>query len=58
MELDWAYALTVHKAQGSSFPHVTIFDEADVFRDDKWKWRYTALTRAESGLIIFQTRSR
>lgn len=51
-EFDWAYALTCHKAQGSSWPHVTVIDDSSSFRESKWKWLYTALTRAESGLTV------
>ena len=49
---DWAYAITCHKAQGSGFPHCTVIDDSDAFRESKWKWLYTAATRAENGLII------
>lgn len=52
LQFDWAYALTCHKAQGSSWNHITIIDDSDSFRDKKWLWLYTALTRAEEGLTI------
>jgi exodeoxyribonuclease V len=45
-EFTYGYALTVHKAQGSQWDNVIIFDEAAAFREDAWRWRYTALTRA------------
>jgi exodeoxyribonuclease-5 len=43
---DYGYALTCHKSQGSQFDHVVVYDESSVFRQDKWKWLYTAVTRA------------
>ncbi|WOL24243.1 DNA helicase [Yersinia phage fHe-Yen8-01] len=39
-------AITCHKAQGSEWDNVTIFDEAAIFKTDAWRWRYTAITRA------------
>lgn len=51
-EFDFGYLLTCHKAQGSSWPHITIIDDSDSFRENKWLWLYTALTRAEEGLTI------
>ena len=51
-EFDLGYVLTVHKAQGSGWPDVTVVDDSGSFRDNRDKWRYTAATRAESGLTI------
>jgi exodeoxyribonuclease-5 len=51
-EFDWGYILTCHKAQGSSWDHVTIIDDSGAFRDNRAKWLYTALTRAENGLTL------
>lgn len=51
-EFDWAYVITCHKAQGSQWEHVTVIDDADSFRDNREKWRYTALTRAATGLTV------
>lgn len=45
-EFDFGNAVTCHKAQGSQWDHVVIDDESWVFRDDRTKWLYTALTRA------------
>ena len=45
-EFDYGYALTVHKAQGSQWNNVMMFDEGASFRDASWRWRYTAVTRA------------
>lgn len=51
-EFDHGYAITVHKAQGSQWPAVMIFDESGAFRDDARKHLYTAITRAEKSVVI------
>ncbi len=51
-EFDWAYIWSVHSAQGSGWPHVTLLDNSSSFREEKAKHLYTGITRAESGLII------
>jgi len=51
-EYDWSYIITAHKAQGSSWDHVTVVDDGAVFRENQHRWRYTALTRAETGLTV------
>lgn len=51
-EFDWGYVLTTHKAQGSSWDHVTIIDDSGSFRENRDLWLYTALTRAETGLTL------
>lgn len=51
-EFDWAYAITCHKAQGSQWNHVTIVDDSSAFREDRNRWLYTAITRAETGLSL------
>ena len=51
-EFDFGYIITCHKAQGSQWDHVTVVDDSIAFRENKDKWRYTALTRAETGLTI------
>lgn len=52
-EFDWSYALTVHKAQGSQWPSVVVFDESSAFRTDRSRWLYTAITRAAKKLTLF-----
>lgn len=52
-EFTFAYAATVHKAQGSQWPYVVIKDESGVFRDQEWKHRYTAISRASERADIF-----
>ena len=51
---DFSYALTVHKAQGSSSDTVLLFEERNKhMTDDDWRrWLYTAVTRAERQLYI------
>jgi len=51
-EFEYGYALTCHKAQGSQFPSVMILDESYVFRDDRFRWLYTAVTRAIERVTI------
>ncbi len=51
---DFAYALTVHKAQGSQATRVILFEERfKQMSDLDWRrWLYTAVTRAEEELVI------
>jgi exodeoxyribonuclease-5 len=51
-EFTFGYALTVHKAQGSQWDNVIVFDESSTFREDKNRWLYTAATRAAERLTI------
>jgi exodeoxyribonuclease-5 len=51
-EFTFGYALTVHKAQGSQWPSVILFDESGVFRDDAVRWLYTGITRAAERLTV------
>lgn len=53
IETSWGYAITCHKAQGSSFGTVVVFDEGfGRSAEDYNRWLYTAITRAEHGLLI------
>lgn len=51
-EFDFGYALTVHKAQGSQWDDVVLFDESYAFREHRARWLYTAVTRAAQRLTI------
>ncbi|MBO0663332.1 ATP-dependent RecD-like DNA helicase [Jiella sp. MQZ9-1] len=51
-DFDFGYALTVHKAQGSQWNDVMLFDESWAFRDTRERWLYTAITRAAERLTI------
>jgi exodeoxyribonuclease V len=52
-EFNFGHSITVHKAQGSQWGSVLVYgNEAHCFRDDKWRWLYTAVTRASSKLTL------
>jgi len=51
-DFDYGYALTVHKAQGSQWDNVVLFDESFAFKDTRQRWLYTAITRAAKRLTI------
>jgi exodeoxyribonuclease-5 len=63
-ELEWplietwfsfGYACTVHKAAGSEWPRVTLFDSKQMLRknaEDRRRWLYTGITRAVDSLTI------
>ncbi len=53
IETSWGYAITGHKAQGSQYPTVVVFDDGyGRTAEDRNRWLYTAITRAEWGLVI------
>ena len=51
-EFDFGYALTVHKAQGSQWDDVMLFDESYAFREHRARWLYTGLTRAAERVTV------
>jgi exodeoxyribonuclease V len=51
-EFDYGYALTVHKAQGSQWDDVVLFDESYAFREHRSRWLYTGITRAARRLTV------
>jgi exodeoxyribonuclease-5 len=51
-EFDYGYALTVHKAQGSQWDKLVLFDESFAFRETRDRWLYTAITRAAEQITI------
>lgn len=51
-DFDYGYALTVHKAQGSQWDEVVLFDESYAFREHAQRWLYTGITRAAERLTI------
>lgn len=53
-EFTFGYALTCHKAQGSQWPNVCLFDESSTFREESSRWLYTAITRAAERITIVQ----
>lgn len=51
---EFAYAITCHKAQGSEFDCVVVFDESWAFGEEWNRWLYTAITRAKEKLLIIR----
>lgn len=51
-ELDFAYAITCHKSQGSQWDECIVHDESGTFRESADRWLYTAITRAAKRLTI------
>jgi exodeoxyribonuclease-5 len=54
LQMDYGYALTVHKSQGSQYNTVTLYDDGFGKREPETRrrWLYTAITRAEHQLYI------
>lgn len=48
---DYAYAITVHKSQGSEYDKVLVFEEY-LKGGEHARWLYTAATRAKKRLVI------
>lgn len=52
-EFAYAYGITVHKAQGSEWDKVLVFEENFPFdKEEHKRWLYTACTRAKEKLVI------
>lgn len=52
-EATFGWAITCHKSQGSAWPNVIVWDDGlGRTPDDRARWLYTAITRAEQGLVI------
>ncbi|MGF7174791.1 ATP-dependent DNA helicase [Azospirillum doebereinerae] len=49
---DWAWLITCHASQGSEFPSVTVIDDSAAFREHRWRWLYTAVTRSRDELVL------
>jgi exodeoxyribonuclease-5 len=52
IQMDFGYAITVHKSQGSEWSNVIVLNESGAFRDHRWKWLYTAITRASERVTL------
>jgi ATP-dependent exoDNAse (exonuclease V) alpha subunit len=48
----YGYAITCHKSQGSAWHAVCVVDESRAFRSNRWRWLYTAITRAAERVTI------
>ena len=54
-EFAYAYAITTHKAQGSEWDKVLIFEESFPYqKDEHRRWLYTAITRAKEKCVIIK----
>jgi exodeoxyribonuclease-5 len=52
-EATYGWAITGHKSQGSQWENVVVWDDGlGRTETDRRRWLYTALTRAERGLVI------
>ena len=51
-EFDYGYVLTVHKAQGSQWDDIVLFDESFAFPESRERWLYTGITRAAKKLTV------
>jgi exodeoxyribonuclease-5 len=51
-EFTYGYVLTVHKAQGSQWKNVILFNEAGEFGQHASRWLYTGVTRAAEKLTV------
>jgi exodeoxyribonuclease-5 len=49
---DFGYAITVHKAQGSQWNDIYLFDESGAFGEDRARWLYTGITRAAETITV------
>jgi exodeoxyribonuclease-5 len=53
IEATFGWSITCHKAQGSQWQNIIVWDDGlGRTRDDRARWLYTAITRAEEGLVI------
>ncbi len=56
IRVQYGYAITCHKAQGSEWDDVFIYGQPIVsmnISEDKYHWYYTALTRAKKRLFVY-----
>lgn len=53
-QMEPGYAISCHKAQGSEWPSILVYDESYCFREYRTNWLYTAVTRASDKLILIQ----
>lgn len=54
-DFDYGYAITVHKAQGSEYNKVLLFEEGFPYdKEEHSRWLYTGITRAVDKLVIIE----
>jgi exodeoxyribonuclease-5 len=57
-EFEYAYAITVHKSQGSQWNNILLFDQKDSFPywsdRDRRRWLYTGITRAAEKITVMR----
>ena len=53
-QFDYAYAMSVWKAQGSEYGKVLLFEESFPSGDAHWQYMYTGITRAIDRLVIIR----
>ena len=51
-EMDYGYVITTHKAQGSQFDKVLVYDEHLYQEENHNRWLYTAITRAIDKVVV------
>jgi exodeoxyribonuclease-5 len=51
--MDYAYAITCHKAQGDQFESIAVFEEPSSLWEQN-RWNYTAASRAESKITWYK----
>ena len=51
-DFSYAYAITTHKAQGSEWNKVLVFEESWPGGEEHARWLYTAITRAKEKVVI------
>jgi exodeoxyribonuclease-5 len=51
-QFDFGYVITTHKAQGSQWDDVLLFDESAVFGAERNRWLYTGITRAGDRITV------
>ncbi|WP_240002405.1 ATP-dependent DNA helicase [Oleisolibacter albus] len=53
VEATFGWAITGHKAQGSQWENIIVWDDGlGRTAEDRARWLYTAITRAEKGLVV------
>ncbi len=51
---EYGYCISCHKAQGSEFNNLVVFDESYCFKEDRARWLNTAITRAKYILLLIR----